>query len=228
MKFKTLLFDVDDTLLDFQLTEKKALRALFQEEEILLTDEIEATYKKINHRLWREFEQGKTTKQIVTDTRFSLLFEQYGKKVDGKVMGEKYRYHLSQGHDLLGNSKEIITRLRPDYELYIVTNGVAKTQYQRLNDSQLTTLFDDIFVSEEVGFQKPMKEYFDYVFDRIPHFEREKTMIIGDSLASDIQGGNAAEIQTLWLNPEKQETDGTVKPTYEISRLDDIFTILDE
>ncbi len=87
MKFKTLLFDVDDTLLDFQLTEKKALQALFQEEGLFLTDEIEATYKKINSQLWREFEQGKTDKKTVTDTRFSLLFAQFNKNVDGKKWG---------------------------------------------------------------------------------------------------------------------------------------------
>lgn len=228
MKFKTLLFDVDDTLLDFRLTEKKALQALFQEENILLTDEIEATYQKINRQLWRDFEQGKTDKATVTDTRFSLLFEQLNKSVDGKELGEKYRQHLSQGHDLLGNSKAIIEELNKDYELYIVTNGVAKTQYQRLNDSQLTPYFKDIFVSEEVGFQKPMIEYFDYVFKRIPDFDREKTMIIGDSLVSDIQGGNLADIQTLWLNPTKQREETSIQPTYEISRLDDIFTVLND
>ena len=226
MKFKTLLFDVDDTLLDFQLTEEKALQALFQEEELTLTDEIEATYKKINSQLWREFEQGKTDKKTVTDTRFSLLFTQLNKNVDGKKMGEQYRYHLSQGHDLLGNSKEIIERLQPDYDLYIVTNGVAKTQYQRLNDSKMTTFFNDIFVSEEVGYQKPMKEYFDYVFERIPSFDREKTLIIGDSLASDIKGGNVANIETLWLNPSKQPATLDIQPTYEISRLDEIFNVL--
>lgn len=228
MKFKTLLFDVDDTLLDFRLTEKKALQALFQEENILLTDEIEATYQKINRQLWRDFEQGKTDKATVTDTRFSLLFEELNKSVDGKEFGEKYRQHLSQGHDLLGNSKAIIEELNKDYELYIVTNGVAKTQYQRLNDSKLTPYFNDIFVSEEVGFQKPMIEYFDYVFKRIPDFDREKTMIIGDSLVSDIQGGNLAEIQTLWLNPTKQLKETAIQPTYEISRLDDIFTVLND
>lgn len=227
MKFKTLLFDVDDTLLDFQLTEKKALQALFQEEGLALTDEIEATYKKINSQLWREFEQGKTDKKTVTDTRFSLLFAQFNKEVDGKKMGEQYRDHLSHGHDLLGNSKAIIEQLHSDYDLYIVTNGVAKTQYQRLQDSKLTNYFNDIFVSEEVGYQKPMKEYFDYVFDRIPHFDREKTLIIGDSLASDIQGGNKAKIQTVWLNPSKQATK-TIQPTYEISRLDDIFAVLND
>ncbi|WP_086314214.1 TIGR02254 family HAD hydrolase [Enterococcus sp. 7F3_DIV0205] len=227
MKFKTLLFDVDDTLLDFQLTEKKALQALFQEEGLFLTDEIEATYKKINSQLWREFEQGKINKETVTDTRFSLLFERLNKHVDGKKMGEQYRHHLSQGHDLLGNSKEIIERLHSEYDLYIVTNGIAKTQYQRLNDSNMTSFFNDIFVSEEVGYQKPMKEYFDYVFERIPSFDREKTMIIGDSLVSDIQGGNQANIQTLWLNPTKQSTVPTIQPTYEISRLDDIFSVLE-
>ncbi|MEI5994581.1 YjjG family noncanonical pyrimidine nucleotidase [Candidatus Enterococcus mansonii] len=227
MKFKTLLFDVDDTLLDFQLTEKKALQALFQEEDLALTPEIEEAYKKINSRLWREFEQGKIDKHTVTDTRFRLLFERFNRKVDGKRMGEHYRYHLSQGHDLLGNSKEIIERLQPDYELYIVTNGVAKTQYQRLNDAQLTPFFEDIFVSEEVGYQKPMKEYFDHVFERIPEFDRAKTMIIGDSLVSDIQGGNQAEIQTLWLNPTQQTNVSNIQPTHEISQLDDIFTLLD-
>lgn len=192
-----------------------------------MTDEIEATYKKINSQLWREFEQGKTDKKTITDTRFSLLFAALNKKVDGEKMGEQYRYHLSQGHDLLGNSKEIIERLKPDYELYIVTNGVAKTQYQRLNESNMTAFFNGIFVSEEVGYQKPMKEYFDYVFERIPNFEPEKTMIIGDSLASDIQGGNLAKIQTLWLNPSKQQITDEIQPTYEISRLDDIFSILE-
>ncbi|MGM0219592.1 YjjG family noncanonical pyrimidine nucleotidase [Enterococcus sp. AZ126] len=228
MKFKTLLFDVDDTLLDFQLTEKKALHALFQEENLTLTDEIQATYKKINSQLWQDFEQGKIDKKTVTDTRFSLLFDQLNKKVDGKKMGEQYRDHLAQGHDLLGNSRKIIERLKPDYELYIVTNGVAKTQYQRLNDSKMSLFFNDIFVSEEVGYQKPMKEYFDYVFERIPGFEREKTLIIGDSLASDIKGGNLANIQTLWLNPSKQPVEPTVQPTYEINRLDDIFNVLEQ
>jgi 2-haloacid dehalogenase len=226
MKFETLLFDVDDTLLDFQLAEKKALQALFQEEELLLTDEIEATYKKINHQLWRDFEQGKTDKQTIMDTRFRLLFEQLDKKVDGKWMGEKYRQHLSQGHDLLGNSKAIIEQLSAGYDLYIVTNGVAKTQYQRLNDSKLTTFFKDIFVSEEVGYQKPMIEYFDYVFDRIPSLDKEKTMIIGDSLVSDIQGGNSAGIATLWLNPNQQPVTPEIQPTYEIRQLDEIFGLL--
>ena len=168
---KTLLFDVDDTLLDFKLAEKKALHALFEEENVPFTSEVESTYHRINQGLWRSFEEGKITK-------------------------------------------------------YIVTNGVAKTQYRRLEDSKLMPYFKDIFVSEEVGYQKPMKEYFDFVFERIPNFSREKTMIIGDSLHSDIQGGQQAKIQTVWLNPTSAPATPTIQPNYTIQQLDELLPIL--
>lgn len=226
MKFNTLLFDVDDTLLDFQLAEKKALRQLFIDEEMELTSEIETTYKKINHQLWSDFEIGKINKDAVLYNRFRLLFEQYNKEVDGKELDDKYRDYLSLGHDLLGNSKKIIEELSPHYDLYIVTNGVAKTQYRRLEASKLIPYFKGIFVSEEVGYQKPMKEYFDYVFDRISNFNKEKTLIIGDSLTSDIQGGNLANIQTAWLNTTKQPLNEQIQPTYVLNQLEDIFPIL--
>ncbi|MHC5229511.1 YjjG family noncanonical pyrimidine nucleotidase [Enterococcus sp. LJL99] len=223
---KTLLFDVDDTLLDFQLAEKKALNSLFIDEKIALTSEIEATYKKINQQLWRDFELGKVDKSQVVDGRFALLFDRFGKQVNGKEMGEKYSYYLSEGHDLLGNSFEILEKLQPEYDLYIVTNGVAKTQYKRLKESKLEPFFKDIFVSEETGFQKPMIEYFDYVFDRIPNLEKEKTMIIGDSLNSDILGGNQAGITTVWLNPNKNKATEEVLPDFEIQQLDELFQVL--
>lgn len=223
---KTLLFDVDDTLLDFQLAEKKALTSLFMDEKITLTSEIEATYKKINQQLWRDFELGKVDKTQVIEGRFTLLFDCFGKKVNGKALGEKYSYYLSEGHDLLGNSFEILEKLKPNYELYIVTNGVAKTQYKRLKESNLDSFFNDIFVSEETGFQKPMIEYFDYVFERIPNLQKEETMIIGDSLNSDILGGNQAGITTVWLNPNKNKGVKEIHPDFEIQQLDDLLQLL--
>lgn len=226
MKYKTLLFDVDDTLLDFRATEKRALYTLFSEEQLELTQEIEQTYQRINHQLWQDFEHGKVAKETISETRFGLLFEQLGKKVDGKAMGARYQKHLGDGHDLLGDSRRILERLRPDYDLYVVTNGIAETQYKRLKDSQLYPLFEDIFVSEEVGYQKPMKEYFDFVFERIPDFDHSKTMIIGDSLNSDIGGGQNADIQTVWLNPSGQSGKAEIQPTYEIQSLDQLFSIL--
>jgi 2-haloacid dehalogenase len=223
----TLLFDVDDTLLDFKLAEKKALAAVMAAENIPFTKDIEMAYKIINQGLWRSFEEGKISKETISESRFGLLFDLFNKEVDSKKLGEAYRHYLSQGHDLLGNSREILERLAPKYNLYVVTNGVAQTQYQRLKDSNLMSYFKDIFVSEEVGYQKPMKEYFDHVFQRIPNFDREKTMIIGDSLHSDIKGGQMAQIQTVWLNPNEETAEATIQPDYTIRQLDEIFTILE-
>ncbi|KAF1300952.1 MULTISPECIES: YjjG family noncanonical pyrimidine nucleotidase [Enterococcus] len=226
MKYKNLLFDVDDTLLDFQAAENEALKALFQEEGLQLTPAIKTSYQALNHQLWQEFEQGKRQRDEVVNQRFSLLFQQFGKRVDGTKMESHYRQFLNQGHQLLGNSREIIADLADKAELYIVTNGVSATQYQRLTDAKLLPYFKNVFVSEDTGFQKPMKEYFDFVFERIPQFEKKETVIIGDSLTSDIEGGIQAGIDTIWLNPAKAAA--SIAPTYQISKLDEIYTILAE
>ena len=192
MNYHTLLFDVDDTLLDFQMTEAKALNELFAEQGIELTPEVKTSYKALNHHLWREFEKGNMTREEVTGSRFGLLFQQFGKTVDSLAMEKRYRHYLNQGHDLIEGSHELLQTLSSQADLYIVTNGVSKTQYQRLTDAKMLGYFKKIFVSEDVGAQKPMKEFFDHVFSQIPQFEKEKTVIIGDSLTSDIKGGNLA------------------------------------
>lgn len=225
MKYKNLLFDVDDTLLDFQAAENQALGSLFQTEGIPLTPEIKTSYQALNRMLWEEYEQGKRSRDEVVNQRFALLFQQFGKSVDGMMLEKQYRQFLNQGHQLLGNSRQIIADLSNKAELYVVTNGVSDTQYQRLTASKLLPYFKNVFVSEDTGYQKPMKEYFDYVFDRIPDFKKEETVIIGDSLSSDIAGGKQAGIDTIWLNSD-ENVKTTIAPTYRISSLDEIYTIL--
>ncbi|ASB91305.1 YjjG family noncanonical pyrimidine nucleotidase [Bacillus sonorensis] len=224
--YRTLFFDVDDTLLDFQAAESLALRLLFEEQNIPLTQEIEADYKRMNQGLWRAFEEGKIDRDEVVNTRFSLLFKKYGRTVDGALLEKKYRGYLEEGHQLIDGALELITRLQRRYDLYIVTNGVSKTQYKRLRDSGLYPLFKGIFVSEDTGYQKPMKEYFDYVFARIPHFSKEAGLIIGDSLTADIKGGGIAGLDTCWLNPGMKPNDTGIVPTYQIQKLDELYHIL--
>ncbi|MDK8179953.1 YjjG family noncanonical pyrimidine nucleotidase [Paenibacillus sp. UMB4589-SE434] len=227
-KYKTLLFDVDDTLLDFGAAEKLALEMLFKGEQALLTPEIEANYKKINHALWKSFEEGKLDRDEVVNTRFSILFKQYGKDVDGTVLENNYRTYLEQGHQLVNGAFDLIMDLHQKYDLYIVSNGVSKTQYKRLRDSGLYPMFKDIFVSEDTGFQKPMKEYFDYVFARIPNFAAEQTLIVGDSLSADIKGGHLAGIDTCWFNPEMIPNHSDIIATYQIQKLVELYPILTE
>lgn len=227
MKYKTLLFDVDDTLLDFQATEKQALRKLFDNQGVTLTAELEQDYKTMNHGLWQEFERGERTRDQVINERFGLFFKKLGISVDSLAVEKKYRSFLDEGHDLLGNSRKIIADLSQKADLYVVTNGVSKTQYRRLTDAKLLPFFKDIFVSEDTGYQKPMPEYFEYVFDRIPRLDKKETVIIGDSLTSDIQGGLTAGIDTVWLNSTGESESERIQPTYTIKQLEAIYDILE-
>ncbi|WP_042462835.1 YjjG family noncanonical pyrimidine nucleotidase [Neobacillus dielmonensis] len=225
-KYKTLLFDVDNTLLDFSAAEREALKSLFEEQKIALTSEMEQRYLEINQGLWKSFEEGKIDRDEVVNTRFSLLFKEHGKEVDGVFLEKRYRTYLDQGHQLVEGALELAASLQNEYDLYIVTNGVATTQDKRLRASGLYPLFKDIFVSETVGFQKPMKQYFDFVFAKIPNITLEKTIIIGDTLNSDIKGGYLAGIDTCWYNPEQKTNQTDIKPTYEIQNLKELYNIL--
>jgi 2-haloacid dehalogenase len=225
-EYKTLFFDVDDTLLDFGAAEKLALQLLFEEQNIPLTTEIEDNYKRINQGLWKRFEEGDLSRDEVVNTRFSHLFSQYGKEVDGTLLEKNYRSFLEQGHQLVDGAFELITELHSQYDLYIVTNGVSTTQDKRLRTSGLYPLFKGIFVSEDTGFQKPMKEFFDYVFARIPHFDVNTALIIGDSLSADIKGGELAGMDTCWFNPNMKPNNSDCSPTYQIHTLEELKGLL--
>ncbi|WLR42155.1 YjjG family noncanonical pyrimidine nucleotidase [Bacillus carboniphilus] len=227
-KYQTLLFDIDHTLLDFHASEKAALQLLFQSQNFLLTNEIETEYQKINRKLWQSFERGETSRDEVVNTRFSILFDQFNQKVDGAYFEQIYCSYLEQGNHLINGALDTVSRLHNNYDLYIVTNGVSKTQFKRLHSSGLHEFFKAVFVSEDTGYQKPMKEFFDYVFKRIPHFSSKQTLIIGDSLSSDMKGGNLVGIDTCWFNPQKQTNHTDIIPTYEIQSLEDIHFILNE
>ncbi|MCM3691367.1 YjjG family noncanonical pyrimidine nucleotidase [Neobacillus niacini] len=225
-KYKTLFFDVDDTLLDFGAAEKSALQLLFEEQNITLTSEIEKQYKKINQSLWRRFEAGELDRDEVVNTRFSLLFNEYGKDMDGELLEKKYRRYLEQGHQLVDGAFNLISELVHDCDLYVVTNGVSKTQDKRLRDSGLFPFFKGIFVSEDTGYQKPMIEYFDYVFSRIPNFRVDEALIIGDSLSADIKGGKLAGLDTCWFNPNSKANHTNITPTFQIHKLKELKQVI--
>ncbi len=225
-QFQTLLFDADNTLFDFTAGERIALEKAFLQHGYLLNEEIRSIYERINVGLWKKYEQGLLDRKTVIYSRFGLLFKEIGIDDDGIRFEDVYQELLGQQHIFIPNAKEVVEYLHSHYDLYIVTNGVTSTQMRRLKDSGLDRYMKQIFVSEATGYQKPMKEYFDYCFERIPGFEADKALIIGDSLTSDIKGGNNAGIKTCWYNPTQLSKESDIIVDYEIQSLTQLYEIL--
>ena len=226
MKYTILLFDADDTLFDFQKSEKIALEETLAAYGLGNNKEATNLYHAINKQLWMDFEEGKVSKTVLKVKRFTDLFKQLGMQGDGTACSELYVENLSKGNYLLPDALKLCQELSRECRLYLVTNGIAKVQHARFDASEVKPYFSDIFVSEESGYQKPQVEYFDYVFDRIPDFHKEQALLIGDSLSSDMQGGLNAGVDTCWFNPNHCENSKQLSCTYEIDDLKQIFDIV--
>lgn len=224
--YQFLFFDLDDTLLDFKAAEKLALPKLFAAHNFPLTPEVETVYHDINSKLWASLEQGLITREELMATRFGKTFEHFGRTADGLALDAEYRNYLSESKVFVEGALELIRTLAPHYELYITSNGMRETQNKRLHVTGLAPYFKQVFISEDTGFQKPMKPFFDYVFERVPNFVANKAIIIGDSYSADIIGGATAGIDTCWLNPVKKAPTSAILPTYTIEKLSQLLTIV--
>lgn len=226
MKFDTLLLDLDNTLFDFNAGEEIALQSTFEKFGYPFDEKIKARYEEINQELWKRFELGEIDTKTVIYSRFGLLFQEIGIQDDGLAFEDIYQELLGQQAILLGGAMEFLNHVHGKYTLYIVTNGVGKTQHTRLQLAGIDSYMKDIFVSAEIGHQKPKKEFFDYCFTKIKNVDSERTLIIGDSLTSDILGGYNAGIKTCWLNPKNLENHLQIPVDYEIASLRELNLIL--
>lgn len=234
MGYRMLLFDVDNTLLDFDANERESFRSLMKEMGESWTEEIYGIYRDLNTRLWRCIEREEITVEEGINRRFSDLMAHYGKNVDGTKWEKVYRGYLSQGVQEIPQVHQVLRKLKDEgYELYVITNGVEETQMCRMLKSGLYKYFRKLFISGKIGAGKPSKAFFDHVKSHIGHFDEKQALVIGDSLTSDIKGGIDAGIDTCWFCREKErgirerELDGArVRPTYIISELAEIFEIL--
>ena len=220
--YDILLFDADRTLLDFDKSELVALQQVFEEYKIEFDEKLHCTYNKINHHLWDRHELGLISREKLIYKRFEDLFVQENLKIDSVEFEDLYQFLLSEQAYLIDGAFELIKDLSEKYSIYVVTNGVRDTQMKRLVSTGISKYVKDIFISDEIGYQKPSKEYFDIVFSRIHNFEKRRTIIIGDSLTSDIQGGNNAGVDTCWYNPQKLPQNVEVDVTFEINCLETI------
>lgn len=224
---ETVLFDLDNTLLDFSQAEKIAVSKTLEHFHIRPEISVLKRYSELNLAQWKLLEQGKLNREEVKLRRFQLLFKELDTDASASEAARLYESLLAHGHYFMEGAEELLETLYGKYRLYLVTNGTLSVQKGRLKSANISHYFGDIFISEELGYNKPSPEYFDCCFSRIPHFRRETAVIIGDSLTSDIQGGINAGIRTIWFHPDQEKADKII-PDYEVHRLSDLPALLSE
>ncbi|SJZ98505.1 2-haloacid dehalogenase [Pilibacter termitis] len=227
-----LLFDVDNTLLDFDLAEKNALCAIYEKYGIDVNDEALFVFSEVNKHLWLQNERGEIERSELFAKRFPQVFEKLGISYDfdkNHDIDTEYRTFLSQNHALVDGALEMLNHLQQQSaQMYIVTNGTPSVSRPRIEGAGLSNFFQDIFISEEIGANKPDKRFFDFVFSKIPPVEKKEVFIIGDSLSSDILGGKNAGITTIWYNPKRQKNEQSFSADYEIQHLMELVEILNK
>lgn len=219
--YQIFLLDIDNTLLDFDAAEERSFKEAIESFSLTFHEEMLDQYKKINKNLWDLLEQGKVSKDTIRSTRFFEFFRLYDLDIDGLEAEERYQTNLSNSADIIPHAKETLEQLKKaGKQLYTASNGVYTTQIRRLEKAGLLTLFDGMFISEKIGFEKPSPNFFNYCFDHIPEFQKEKTIMVGDSLTSDIQGAQGSGIDSCLFRPAKTATPGRSTHTiYDLTEL---------
>jgi len=227
VKYKWLLFDADGTLFDFDRVEERALLNTFA----ALGHECDARcaqiYRRIDRDIWIDFENGKISQEILRTKRFELLFQAMGIDCDPVEFSRKYLAELALGTDLIDGAEDLLRSLYGRVGLILITNGLADVQRPRFARSSVMQYFSDVVISEEVGVAKPDPKIFDVAFAKMGFPKRDDVMIVGDSLTSDMRGGNSYGIDTCWFNPGARPHEDGIKVTYEISVLRDLLPFLE-
>ncbi len=228
MKFTWLLFDADNTLLDFTKASKDAFELVCKDFLIDYTPSTFQTYQTLNHGVWKEFEKQQITAVELRTKRMSLFLNAIDKKnIDPDIFSDRYMERVVSASEMYEGVKELLGDLKKDYRLSIVTNGLKEAQRPRLKKLELMSYFESVVVSDEIGVAKPAIEFFEYAYQSIPNPPPKTQMLmIGDSLNSDIKGGNNFGITTCWLSHGK-ELNGEVKPDYIIRDVFELPSLLE-
>lgn len=227
MHYTYLLFDLDHTLFDFVRGEEEALNQFLELQEVEDTQAFKEVYRPLNQSMWRDLEQGRISKKELIDTRFSKAFAHFGREVDGAHMALIYQECFGKQGQVFDGADSLLQHLTDDgYQIYAATNGVTYIQEQRLLHSPLHQYFKKVFISEQMGTQKPSPDFFEKIATQIGCSDKASMLMIGDSLTADIQGANQAGIDSIWYNPEHLVNTSSAVPTYTVSSYQELLYLL--
>lgn len=228
-KYYCILFDADNTLLDFDAAERKALAETLAQYNIEPSNETVEKYRTINEGLWRQLEKGQIRREKLMNERFTRFLKEIGVSGSGAEMNRYYLNQLSTHPDLMpGNVLDVLHELAEVATMAIVTNGFDKVQSRRVKESGIAAFMEEVFVSERSDSEKPNRKIFDTALRTLGVENREHVLVVGDSLSSDIQGGINAGLETCWLNRNHVENPSPISPTYEIESLEQLYPIVME
>lgn len=223
---KNVLIDVDDTLFDFKECAKTTLKKCCEAQNIPFSDELYRFFLKSDREIWDRYEKGEVTQAYIFANRFKILFNKFGIEKDYTVFEDNFEKYYAESCDWVTGAKAFVEYLKPKYNLYIASNSVKACQVSRLKKAGIYDCFNNFFVSDEIGVCKPSEKFFNCCFSHIKDFSPSETIIIGDSITSDMQGGYKSGIKTCWYNAKKQENTLNIPCDYEIHDFEEIKNIL--
>ena len=215
---KAIFFDVDDTLLNFGSGSQWALADVFARFDVELDAAVKQRYESINNGLWAEQKQGLRSVQSVIDSRFRLLFEALNWQIDADAFRDAYQANLAQSHVLEQGALETVRHLSQKYPLYVASNSILAMQTSRLRLAKLLPYFQDLFVSNDIGYEKPDLRFFETCLQR-SQLQPEDIVFVGDSLEADMAGASGSGMTACWYNPQQKDAPQNIAIQYTITYL---------
>lgn len=226
-RYDTVLLDADNTLFDFDAAEEAALARALGAWGCPLDPQVLSRYLEINRDLWAAFDRGEVEQDHLLVERFRLLGEALGRPWDPSAVNDAYLTALGEESRLLPGAEALCRSLKEaGCRLALATNGAARVQHARLEGSPLRDLFSGVFISGEMGVQKPQRAFFDRALEALGETDRRRAVMVGDDLGSDIRGGIGAGLDTIWYAPRGQAAPADLAPTYIARDFEEIRAII--
>lgn len=227
--YKHILLDLDDTILDFNASETFAFQKVAEDLGVTYSETLLDHYKIYNQSLWQKIEKNELTKAELMTQRFPGFFSQYGiHNLIGQEIDDLFRDYLATGAHVVPGAQQLLIDLKKaGKQVYAASNGIYTTQISRLEQANLIEYFDELFISEKLGYNKPHAGFFEQVFKQLEPASFDSSIMVGDSLSSDIKGANAVKLPVVWFNPNNISAPKDLTIDYQISDLTHLYDILD-
>lgn len=218
--------DLDNTIIDFNECARHSIMNIFADLGFHYDEHVFETFITENVKIWKRLELGEIDKPYLRANRWNIILGKLGIKYDGTIIEERFENGVAKGAYPVEYAYELLEYLYKKYDIYVVSNGFRFVQESRVKIGKYDKYFKELFLSEDIGIQKPDIRFFDYCYEKIGCPPKEDLILIGDSLSADIKGGNNFEIDTIWFNKNSDPESDTIKATYTVNKLEEIQNIL--